>query len=223
MVIGKQFREQNGINRKSLQSQGKYADKKDMKRTVFIFSMIFLILPMGLFSWEQEGVASWYGGKFHGRLTANGEIFDTHKMTAAHKHLPFGTLVEVTNLANGKSVEVRINDRGPFVNDRIIDLSHAAADALDMVKTGTAAVKLKVRNMDALDVLFSIQVGAYRNFENASAMKRKLEQAGLHPQAELNNKGITRIFLKNIPEAETVAYARILEEIGITNILIKQN
>ncbi len=194
-----------------------------MKTTVLVSLMIFTLPFLCLGAWEQKGTASWYGGKFHGRLTANGETFDTNKMTAAHRHLPFGTLVEVTNMANGKSVQVRINDRGPFVDDRIIDLSHAAASALDMIKTGTAMVQLRVADMDALQVLFSIQVGAYRNLENASAMKQKLEEAGFQPQTQLNNRGITRIFLKNIPEDETLIYARKLEEMGITNILIKQN
>lgn len=91
-----------------------------------------------------EGEASYYAHKFHGRKTANGEIFDMHAMTAAHKTLPFGTLVRVTNLANQKSVEVRINDRGPFVRNRIIDLSLAAATKLDMLKSGTAHVRVEI-------------------------------------------------------------------------------
>ncbi len=186
--------------------------------------LLFLIIPaLSLSAWEQEGVASWYGGKFHGRLTANGEIFNTHEMTAAHKHLPFGTMVKVTNLANGKSVQVRINDRGPFVDNRIIDLSHAAASALDMIKTGTSPVRLRARGIDTLNILFSIQVGAYRNLENASVMKHRLEKAGFSPHAQLNNKGITRIFLKNIPKDETLAYINKLKKLGITNVLIKQN
>ena len=84
----------------------------------------------------EEGLASWYGGKFQGRLTSSGEVFDTNLLTAAHKTLPFGTLVKVTNLANGRSAVVKINDRGPFVEGRIIDLSRAAAEQIDMVGTG---------------------------------------------------------------------------------------
>ena len=80
-----------------------------------------------------EGVASWYGGKFHGRLTSSGEVFDTNEMTAAHRTLPFGTIVKVTNMDNGKSAMVKINDRGPFVDGRIIDLSRAAAEQIDML------------------------------------------------------------------------------------------
>ena len=91
-----------------------------------------------------EGVASWYGPGFDGRQTASGEIFDTSKLTAAHQTLPFDTLVRVTNLGNGLVVVVRVNDRGPFVGGRVIDLSHAAAERLDMVGSGTARVRLEL-------------------------------------------------------------------------------
>jgi len=91
---------------------------------------------------EQIGTASWYGNKFHGHLTSNGEIYDMYSMSAAHKHLPLPTYLTVTNLANNKSVIVRVNDRGPFHQNRIIDLSFSAAYKLDMLKTGTAKVKI---------------------------------------------------------------------------------
>lgn len=90
------------------------------------------------------GPASWYGGKFHGRLTANGERFDKFGLTAAHRTLPFGTQVRVTNERNGRSVVVRINDRGPFHGNRVIDLSRGAAEAVGMLGTGTAPVKIEV-------------------------------------------------------------------------------
>lgn len=92
----------------------------------------------------ETGTASWYGGKFHGRLTANGERYDMHGMTAAHKTLPFGTVLEVRNLDNGKVCRVRVNDRGPFVRGRIVDVSYAAAQTLGMVGPGTARVELAV-------------------------------------------------------------------------------
>ncbi len=95
----------------------------------------------------QEGLASYYADKFHGRKTASGEIFDMHKLTAAHRTLPFGTKVKVTNLANDKSVIVRINDRGPFKLVRITDLSYGAAKEIDMIKSGTAKVRLEVLEM----------------------------------------------------------------------------
>ena len=91
-----------------------------------------------------SGSASWYGGQFHGRTTANGERYDMNGLTAAHRSLPFGTRVRVTNLRNGRSVTVRINDRGPYVGKRIIDLSRGAAQAVNMIRMGVALVRLEV-------------------------------------------------------------------------------
>jgi len=91
---------------------------------------------------SSEGIASWYGPGFHGRKTASGERYNQNSLTAAHKTLPFGSTIEVKNLDNGKSVVVRINDRGPFVRGRVIDLSRAAAGKIDMLGTGTARVHL---------------------------------------------------------------------------------
>jgi len=90
------------------------------------------------------GESSYYAEKFHGRKTANGEIFDMYKKTAAHKSLPFNTLLEVTNLENNKSVIVRVNDRGPFVGGRILDLSYGAAKEIDMISSGVVEVKIKI-------------------------------------------------------------------------------
>jgi rare lipoprotein A len=92
----------------------------------------------------QEGIASWYGPGFHGRRTANGEVYNQYDLTAAHQTLPHGTQVRVTNLTNGRAVEVRINDRGPFVDDRIIDLSYSAAREIGMIGPGTAPVRLEI-------------------------------------------------------------------------------
>jgi rare lipoprotein A len=92
----------------------------------------------------QNGLASWYGREEQGKPTASGETFNRHRFTAASRHLPFNTLVRVTNENNGRTVDVRINDRGPFVKGRILDLSEAAADTLDMKKSGTAPVKIEV-------------------------------------------------------------------------------
>ncbi len=96
----------------------------------------------------QTGIASWYGGKFHGRTTANGETYDKNAMTAAHRTLPFDTLVKVTNLANGKSIRLRINDRGPFVKGRIIDVSRRAAEKLGFRIDGTTRVRIEVQSPD---------------------------------------------------------------------------
>jgi rare lipoprotein A len=94
-------------------------------------------------AFDREGVASWYGPGFAGRLTASGEVFDPGQLTAAHRTLPFNTHLRVTNLSNGRSVVVRINDRGPFAGGRIIDLSRAAAERIGMIASGTARVRLE--------------------------------------------------------------------------------
>jgi rare lipoprotein A len=101
---------------------------------------------LGPDAWKDEmnGIASWYGADFEGRLTSNGEIYDMYAMTAAHKTLPLGTVVKVNNLDNGKSVQVRINDRGPYVLGRIIDLSKTAAENIGISGTGTAHVQLEI-------------------------------------------------------------------------------
>jgi rare lipoprotein A len=96
-----------------------------------------------------RGLASWYGQEYAGRTTANGEIFDPLKLTAAHRTLPFGTILEVRNPANGQSVEVRINDRGPFIGNRVIDLSYGAAQRIDMLAAGVAEVEFRVLRMGA--------------------------------------------------------------------------
>jgi len=92
----------------------------------------------------EEGIASWYGDEYHGRATASGEIFDQEAMTAAHRELPFGTIVQVTNLKNHRTVVVRINDRGPFIRGRVIDLSRGAARELNMLRDGIVPVRLEV-------------------------------------------------------------------------------
>ena len=100
--------------------------------------------PAPDYGWDEEGIASWYGKKFHGRQTANGERYDMYGITAAHRTLPFGTVVLVRNMNNGKELKVRINDRGPFIKGRIIDLSYGAARKLDMIRDGIVPVRIRV-------------------------------------------------------------------------------
>ncbi len=116
----------------------------------------------------EEGLASWYGPGFAGRRTANGEIFNPSELTAAHKSLPFGTQVRVLNLENGRSVIVRINDRGPFRPGRIIDLSRAAAERLNMVSRGVARVRLELLTADGLPVLSIASFSALSSYDVAS-------------------------------------------------------
>lgn len=125
----------------------------------------------------EVGVASWYGPGFHGNRTSNGEVYDAEDMTAAHQTLPLGTRLAVTNLDNGKTVEVRVNDRGPFAKGRVLDLSHAAAREIDLVGPGTARVRIE--SIDDGDgppgmVAYAVQAGAFQDGTKALAMRSDL-------------------------------------------------
>jgi rare lipoprotein A len=132
---------------------------------------------------DLEGLASYYREPYHGRPTASGEIFDTYKdMTAAHRTLPFNTVVRVTNKSNGKQVIVRINDRGPWVDGRVIDLSLAAAQKIDMVRAGTVPVRLAIvkavsaQGPAAATPIYAVQVGAFENQAAAESLRRDLKE-----------------------------------------------
>lgn len=125
--------------------------------------------------YTEEGNASWYGVPFHGRRASNGEIYDMYKLTAAHRTLPFDTMVRVTNLSNGKSTIVRITDRGPFVDNRVIDLSLAAAREVDSVGPGVVPVRVEVLGgVDPTAGFFTVQVGAFRDRGNAERLRERL-------------------------------------------------
>lgn len=130
--------------------------------------------------YSQKGRASWYGKKFHGAKTANGEIYDMHQMTAAHPTLPLPSYAKVTNLANGKSVIVRVNDRGPFLRGRIIDLSYAAAYQLDYIKQGSAEVLVEKMTPERI-----AQYHAERNGTHLAQNGVKVEQVGMSAQSPL--------------------------------------
>lgn len=137
----------------------------------------------------ERGVASWYGPTFHGENTSNGEKYDMYAMTAAHKTLPLPTYARVTNLKNGRSVVVRINDRGPFVANRLIDLSYSAAARLDMLKEGTTLVEVKALTVADPDELkrssqlpppaLYVQAGAFADQNNAQRVLQRLRSGGL--------------------------------------------
>jgi rare lipoprotein A len=133
------------------------------------------------FPYVQYGWASWYGDDFHGRRTSSGEVYDMYQLTAAHQSLPMGTNVMVTHMANGNSVMVTINDRGPFVKGRIIDLSYAAARALRMVEEGVARVRVEVLDKRLPSPLyaegpFTVQVGSFILQSNAFKMMDELKK-----------------------------------------------
>ncbi|MFN7997806.1 MAG: septal ring lytic transglycosylase RlpA family protein [Bryobacteraceae bacterium] len=126
---------------------------------------------------NETGIASWYGHPYHGRASASGEIYDMEQMTAAHRTLPFGTIVRVHDLDNEKTVDVRINDRGPFVDGRVIDLSHAAARVIEMIGPGIANVRLEILSLPAAvsPGSFAVQVGSFRVHDNAERLRRLME------------------------------------------------
>jgi rare lipoprotein A len=139
--------------------------------------------------WTEKGIASWYGEPYHGRRTASGEIYDMHQLTAAHKALAFGSVVKVTRRDTGADVKVRVNDRGPFIEGRIIDLSYAAAKKIDLDIDGVAPVKIKVVGRQALperkpvragepEECFWVQVGAFGDPGNARRAEAELERNG---------------------------------------------
>ena len=123
----------------------------------------------------EQGMASWYGVPFHGRRAANGEIFDMNTLVAAHRTLPFGSILRVTNMNNGRQVEVRVIDRGPFVGDRVLDLAHAAAVGLDMIGTGTAPVRIELLSGPSPAAGdFTVRVGSFSNRANAEHLRERL-------------------------------------------------
>jgi rare lipoprotein A len=126
---------------------------------------------------EEVGIASWYGQPYHGRASSSGEIYDMEKLTAAHRTLPFGTMVEVRNLTNELTVEVRINDRGPFVDKRVIDLSRAAARQIQMLGPGTAKVRLRVVSLapESPSDYYGVQIGAFRERANADRQRAAMQ------------------------------------------------
>ncbi|MEW6324118.1 MAG: septal ring lytic transglycosylase RlpA family protein [Nitrospirota bacterium] len=127
---------------------------------------------------RETGVASWYGEPFHGRLTASGERYDMHALTAAHRVHPFGARLQVTNLENGRAVIVRVNDRGPFARGRIIDLSFAAATAIGMIGNGTARVRVeRMADGEAAngeEPAYTVQVGSFQDEAAAAAVRQRL-------------------------------------------------
>lgn len=191
----------------------------NLRRLNYVFSfIIILFFALNLSALAsgggktQTGTASWYGTKYHGRKSSNGEVYNKNKMTAAHPSLPFGTEVKVTNLSNNQSVIVRITDRGPFKARRIIDLSEAAARKIDMIRSGTATVKMEILTKPAsevpsevaladsvvADVYYVIQAGSFSDLKNAEMQSEKIKslQADLPvtlTQENVNGKTIHRV------------------------------
>ncbi|SFV21460.1 septal ring lytic transglycosylase RlpA family protein [Pseudidiomarina donghaiensis] len=185
-------------------------------RTYSLFGKTWHILD-DVNEFSQEGVASWYGEKFHGHLTSNGETYDMYAMSAAHKTLPLPTYVRVTNLSNNKSVVVRVNDRGPFHGNRIIDLSYVAAYKLDMLKSGTAKVRIEALQpseangalattpplTDSTTQQYYIQVHAGSDPERLKAEAEKLQNLYQVPATTQPNDGLYKLVLGPFAEPQT--------------------
>ena len=184
--------------------------------------------PAAPSEWSEEGIASWYGGDdgFEGKPTASGEIYDSSLLTAAHRELPLGTLVEVWSVVNGKSVRVRINDRGPFIKGRIIDLSRAAAGRLDLIGPGTGRVRLSVLRLgkEAAPVspsgLWAVQIGSFADAVNARRHAERARATGRSVSLEAYN-GLTRVKVGAFGSREQARDAlAALEQQGFEGILV---
>jgi len=153
--------------------------------------------------WTEQGVASWYGEPFHGRQTASGEVYDMEQMTAAHRTLPFGTVVRVENLDNGRHARFRINDRGPFVRGRVVDVSRRGGRELGMLGPGTARVRLVVEESPpAVADCWDVQVGSYRSARNAENRVSRMRREGLTARTEAVESGHIRVLVGPLSREE---------------------
>ena len=171
----------------------------------------------------QIGTASWYGKKFHGRRTSNGEIYNMYAVSAAHKTLPLGTYVRVTNLRNKRQLDMRINDRGPFVDGRVIDLSYRAGQKLGIIGTGTAPVKIVALGRASSGKTaytpedyergnFTIQIGAFSELKNAQRLKAKLSRIYRNAHITKYDNGRTILYRVRVGQCSTLKEARALEK-----------
>lgn len=172
----------------------------------------------------QYGMASWYGEPFHGRLTANGERYDMYQLTAAHKQAPLGIHAIVTHVRTGRQVRVRITDRGPFVKNRLIDLSYGAARQLGMVEDGLAPVVIEFLPDTQPQITFVVQAGSYRDANNALTAKRRLSASYPNVSIRRLSQSKTPIYrvqlgpFKTRPQAET--RARQVRQLGYKGLII---
>lgn len=217
-----------------------------------LFLAVLLLLPATAAAqidvgYAQTGIASYYGKKFHGRKTSSGEVFSMWAMTAAHKTIPLNAKVRVTNLGNGKSVVVRINDHGPHVRGRIIDLSRAAAAQIDMIKSGTARVKVEVLDLDSrpdhskdrgnteffavnierADLTgFAVQIASFEHMENLIHHLDRLRAAGIDnayvQMATVAGKLVHRIVVGDYETEEAANWKlRLLKEQGFQGFVLR--
>ncbi|MBQ3670446.1 MAG: septal ring lytic transglycosylase RlpA family protein [Treponema sp.] len=203
-----------------------------MRKLKSLFSVLLLTMFTSAFAdtlYKSSVVASYYADKYNGRKTSSGEIFNMNAYTAAHKTLPFNTVVRVTNLENGKSVQVRINDRGPFVAGREIDLSKAAAAKIDMVKTGTAKVRLDIVSSskeipvyETTTEKWDIQLGAFSQRANAQTFAKRLMSAGFENVVYQKTENLTKVVIKDVATDDVQAILDKLEAKGFTDYFVRE-
>ncbi|HEX9304128.1 MAG TPA: septal ring lytic transglycosylase RlpA family protein [Thermoanaerobaculia bacterium] len=178
--------------------------------------------------WTEQGVASWYGGRdgFEGKPTASGEIYDSSRLTAAHRELPLGSIVDVTNLENGRTVRVRINDRGPFVFGRVIDLSRAAAGEIGLIGPGVGSVRLTVVTPGALEEIVSptgrwaVQVGSFADRLRAERHAERIRGTGRSVFLE-PYRGLSRVKVGPFDgRREAALELAALEDLGFEGIIV---
>lgn len=190
-----------------------------------VFGQRYTVLPSAD-GYLERGVASWYGPTFHGGTTSSGERYDMHAMTAAHRTLPLPSYVRVTNLANGRSVVVRVNDRGPFKGNRIIDLSRSAAARLDMLRDGTAMVEVQSVGASPAPRAatsasgFYAQAGAFAEADNAHQLAQRIAAAGVADVSVLVAKSGARTVhrVRVGPFASIAAYDAVVARLGAAGI-----
>jgi len=183
---------------------------------------------------SEVGRASWYGAPYHGRRTSSGEVYDMYQMTAAHRELPLGTWIMVTNLENGRSVEIRVNDRGPFVPDRIVDVSYAAGRLLGMIGPGVIPVRLTITRLPSGDpgepvglaARYTVQVGSFTSPENAQALMRSLV-GGSHGaevvRRQVGSEAYYRVWVGNFPSrGDALAAAEQLARRGLAVLVVER-
>lgn len=224
-----------------------------MNKKLFLFISLILLLPVFTFAsvYSNDSIVSYYAEDFHGKKTSCGEIYNMYDLTCASKELPFDTKLKVTNLANGKSVIVRVNDRGPFVPDRALDLSKAAAVKLDMIKSGTAHVKIEIIELgpntkasqqtaekakkimqerfplkktvkiDSAKV-YDIQVGAFSTRENANTLAQQLLREGFKEVVFQKGNGIYRVVIRQVRGRDVESVVTKLKKNGHNECTVRE-
>lgn len=209
--------------------------RRPVMLTLLLLCLAFLascaLFRQGPRAWEdpsgERGLASWYGHPYHGRRTSSGEVYNMYQLTAAHREIPLGSWVEVINLTNGRSLTVRVNDRGPFVDGRIIDLSYASAQLLGVVGPGVVPVRVRLTRAPAQargPARYSVQVASFITESNALTLKAELEQKvpGVYlTTAQIDGEVYHRIRVgRFVSHAEAKAAAERLASLGYRVVVI---